>query len=392
MEGKKGAGLLQNMFSYNGYAAKCVLDVYNPDPSEPPKTTVKIVADSNRPLLFSYAPREGLFLSGSAGKKIEGNILGKLLSIPDNDVNKHIDFLETYGFFFPASADEYTAISGDDLCAIVNRTKATIRLMSAIAKRDYRSILICTSFLLFSPQITAGSETLSFSSCKHRFTQLLESYNNFPDYSQEPEAIVKGTITVHDSMRSSYVLEYDFYQAIRSGTDKTIIGSNSRWYKNLTAMYVGCQEENDNVRSVIDFFFHFQTEVSVFKEVELRKLIPFKRFDENAITDEFQKALLRVARIVLAEEINYNIAGIHPKYESSSLSASWQVDTLLEALYFSIFYMKAGVEIYKECENPTCKRDKFFLVEATRGNKKYCCPQCANAAAAQRYRNRKMSK
>ena len=39
MEGHKGEGLLQNMFSYNGYAAKCVKDVYNPDPSEPPKTT-----------------------------------------------------------------------------------------------------------------------------------------------------------------------------------------------------------------------------------------------------------------------------------------------------------------------------------------------------------------
>lgn len=392
MEGHKGEGLLQNMFSYNGYAAKCVKDVYNPDPSEPPKTTVKIVADPDRPLLFSYAPREGLFLSGAAGKKIEGNILGKLLSIPDNDVQRHIDFLETYGFFFPVSSDEYTAISGDDLCGIVNRVKATIRLMSAIAKRDYRSILICTSFLLFSQPLGVGPDATSLYSCRHRFTELLESYNHFPDYSQEPEAVVKGTITVQDTMRSSYVLEYSFYQAIKSGTDTTLLGSNSRWYKNLTAMYVGCQEEDVSVRSIIDFFFHFQTEVSIFKEVDLRKLTPFKRFDENSITGEFQKTLLKVARIVLAEEINFNIAGIHPKYEPGSLFASWQVDTLLEALYFSIFYMKAGVEIYKECENPHCKRDKYFLVEATRGNKKYCCPQCANAAAAQRYRNREMSK
>lgn len=78
MEGRKDTGLLQNMFSYSGYAAKCVQDVYNPDPSEPPKTTVKIVADLDRPLLFSYAPREGLFLGGVSGKKIEGNILGKI--------------------------------------------------------------------------------------------------------------------------------------------------------------------------------------------------------------------------------------------------------------------------------------------------------------------------
>jgi hypothetical protein len=104
-----------------------------------------------------------------------------------------------------------------------------------------------------------------------------------------------------------------------------------------------------------------------------------------------KEGLLKIARIVVAEEINYNIRGIHPKYDGGRLSASWQVDTLIQALYFSIFYMSAG-QIYKECENPSCKRDKYFLVEATRVNKKYCCPQCAKAAAAQRYRNRRLGK
>ena len=66
----------------------------------------------------------------------------------------------------------------------------------------------------------------------------------------------------------------------------------------------------------------------------------------------------------------------------SNNSKSWKA-------YFSIFYMRNG-EMYKECENPNCKRDKFFLVEATRTNKHYCCEQCRNAAGAQRYRNRKL--
>ncbi len=91
----------------------------------------------------------------------------------------------------------------------------------------------------------------------------------------------------------------------------------------------------------------------------------------------------------MAEEINHNIRGIHPKYNGGKLTATWQVDTLIEALYFSIFYMRNG-EMYKECENPNCKRDKFFLVEATRTNKHYCCEQCRNAAGAQRYRNRQL--
>ena len=54
--------------------------------------------------------------------------------------------------------------------------------------------------------------------------------------------------------------------------------------------------------------------------------------------------------------------------------------------------MKPGIEIYKECKNPNCKRDKYFLIEATRTNKEYCSIQCSRAAAAQRYRNRKLNK
>lgn len=392
MNGNRQAGLLQNMFTYTGFAAKCVQDVYNADPSEPPKTTVKIVADHEHPLLFSYAPREGLFLGGPGGKKIAGNILGKLLAIPDDSLSEHVSFIEKYGFFLPVRSDEFTAISGDDLIAIVNRIKATIRLISAIAKRDYKSMLICSAFLLFSSQIVVASETAPFSSCLHKFTELLETYNLFPDYSQDPEALHKGTITITDTLRGSYALDYDYYQAVRSGTDKTVPASNSRWYKNLTAMYVGCAGEPEDVRILIDFFFHFQTEVSVFETVSLRKIKPYRRIEDDAFTNEIQDALLKVARIVLAEEINHNIAGIHPKYAGRGLSASWQVDTFIEALYFSVFYMKAGVEIYKECGNPNCKRDKYFLVEATRGNKKYCCPQCANAAAAQRHRNKEMNK
>ena len=54
--------------------------------------------------------------------------------------------------------------------------------------------------------------------------------------------------------------------------------------------------------------------------------------------------------------------------------------------------MKPGIEIYKECQNPNCKREIYFLVNATATNKKYCCPACANAAAQRRARERKMHK
>ena len=392
MTGNNSEILFKNMFSYSGYGCRCVQDIQNTDPGEPPKTTVKMVADENQPLLFSYAPKEGLNLTGPAGGVIEGNILGKLLAVPSDDIQKHVEFIERYGFFQQLVSDEYTAIADDALFGFFNRIKATVRLMNAIAKREYKSMLINATYLLYSPRVEVliGDSTLA--TCYHRFTQLLNSYNLFPDYSQDAEAVVKGTITVPDTMKGSFPLDYEFYQAVRSGTDKTLVGSNTTWYKHIMAMYVGCRGEGEDIRRLIDFYFHFQTEVSIFQEVSFRKIKPYGSIGDDALTDEFKSELLRVARIVVTEEINYNIAGIHPKYEGAKLTASWQVDNLIEALYFSVFYMKPGVEIYKECENPNCKRDRYFLVEATRGNKKYCCPQCANAAAAQRHRSRKMKK
>jgi hypothetical protein len=52
--------------------------------------------------------------------------------------------------------------------------------------------------------------------------------------------------------------------------------------------------------------------------------------------------------------------------------------------------MKPGIELYKEGENPNCKHQKYFLINATVTNKKYCCPACGNAAAQRRSRQRKL--
>jgi hypothetical protein len=207
------------------------------------------------------------------------------------------------------------------------------------------------------------------------------------------EVFSYGTYSVPDTMLGGINhINYNFYNAVRQGSKTDLEGSQSTWFKHLVAMYVGCRAESEDVRVLIDFFYHFQTEVSVFKDVTFRKITPYTRFSEENFSENIKAALLKIARIIVAEEINHNIGGIHPRYDGGRLTASWQVDNLLQALYFSIFYMRAGVEIYKECENQNCKRDKFFLVEATRINKKYCCKQCSNAVAAQRHRNRQLDK
>ena len=381
---------LKTMFQHEGYGCLCAKDTVNTFPDEAPTVTLKVCPDTSTQLLFSYAPKDGLNMTGVAGGLHEKNILGKLLALPKGDINKHIEFIEKYGFLYPLPENEYTAIEASDLMDIINRIKSTISLYSYINKKDYRGVLIHVVYLLYSSvtELRIGDDV--FSTCTHRFKSLLDSYNLFPDLSREPEVAANGTYSVDDAfLGKKNAIDIGFYNAVRSGSDTDLQGSKAPWFKNLMAMYIGCKDVDEETRFLIDFFYHLQTEVSVIKEVHFGGFKSYKTFSEDALDDSFKNALLKIARIVVAEEINHNIRGIHPKYNGGKLTAIWQVDTLIEALYFSIFYMR-NCEMYKECENPNCKRDRFFLVEATRTNKHYCCEQCRNAAGAQRYRNRQL--
>ena len=381
---------LNTMFQYEGYRCLCAKDTVNTFPDEAPVVTLKICPDTHANLLFSYAPKDGLNMTGVAGGLHEKNILGKLLSLPKGDIEKHIEFIEKYGFLYPLPKNKYTAVDANDFAEIINRIKSTIRLYSCINKKDYRGILIHVVYLLFAPvtELRIGDDV--FSTCIHLFKNLLDSYNLFPDLSREPEVAANGTYSVQDTfLGTKNPIDISFYNAIRSGSDTGLQGSKDPWFKNLMAMYVGCKDTDEDTRLLIDFFYHLQTEVSVIKEVYFGGFKSYTTFNEDALSDSFKAVLLKIARIVVAEEINHNIRGIHPKFNGGRLMATWQVDTLIEALYFSIFYMRNG-EIYKECENPNCKRDRFFLVAATRSNKHYCCKQCRDAAGAQRYRNRQL--
>lgn len=381
---------LKTMFQYEGYGCLCAKDTVNTSPGEAPTVTLKVCLDPNAHLLFSYAPKDGLNMTGVAGGIHDKNILGKLLALPKGDVDKHIEFIEKYGFLYPLPENEYTAVEASNLIEIINRIKSTIRLYSCINKKDFRGVLIQVIYLLFSPVIELRIGDAAYSTCTHRFKSLIDSYNFFPDLSREPEVAANGTYSVDDAfLGKRNAIDISFYNAVRSGSDTNLQGSKDPWFKNLMAMYIGCKDVDEETRFLIDFFYHLQTEVSVIKEVYFGGFKSYTTFSEDALDDSFKNALLKIARIVVAEEINHNIRGIHPKYNGGKLTATWQVNTLIEALYFSIFYMRNG-EMYKECENPNCKRDRFFLVEATRTNKHYCCEQCRNAAGAQRYRNRQL--
>ena len=84
---------LKTMFQHEGYGCLCAKDTVNTSPSDAPTITLKVCPNTSEHLLFSYAPKDGLNMTGIAGGLHEKNILGKLLALPKEDVDKYIEFL-----------------------------------------------------------------------------------------------------------------------------------------------------------------------------------------------------------------------------------------------------------------------------------------------------------
>lgn len=86
-------------------------------------------------------------------------------------------------------------------------------------------------------------------------------------------------------------------------------------------------------------------------------------------------SLIEIAKYIIVEEIN---------------APSWKVDSLLCATYFSIFYLKPDLELYRPCDNPRCGH--YFLVKTTSTRNRFCSQECCNRVTQDRYRKRKRKK
>lgn len=109
--------------------------------------------------------------------------------------------------------------------------------------------------------------------------------------------------------------------------------------------------------------------------------------NSNNFSEIMKVAVIEIAKFLIKEEINYNIKDIHPVYDPETMTPSWKVDSLLSAVYFSIFYLKPDLELYRPCDNPRCGR--YFLVNTTSTRKRFCSKECCNRVTQDRYRKRK---
>ena len=383
---------VNNLFELDSYSCKCEKDTNNIIPGEPPETTLKLYSLADKPIHFSYSDKDGLNLTGNQGRVIIKNVLGQILALKEDDADSFIRLISKIGFILPVSSSNYEAVELTALAEIVKRIRATISLMNAIdGKTAYEHIRLfnAMTFLLYSSPVQLDLESEKYSSCQHELYQLLHNPLPVRDFRGDHDSILdNGNFVVTDSVSSTGRSEIsrDLFNQLQAGTLGTIPGQSSSEYRNLFFAYTSAMKVHSDWSFIVDFYMNYQNHVGIIDKVDIDQITYYDPHAQFSLTDELKEALPKAARMVLSDEINHNIRSIHMQYDGVGLAPRWQIDTLLQALYFAIFYMKPGVKIYKRCANPNCKRDIFFLTDRTKTNTKYCSTQCRSAAGQRRRR------
>lgn len=366
------------LFKFETCSCNCVEDIEHVAPNIKPISRFKLNALPNKPLLFGYAAKDGLVRISPNGTIEEKNILGTLISLGNKPTTSLITFFKNNGFLFPICDNNYEEFDEINMYKIIDRLKMTVELMTASneIRKNYKKICDLTIKLLFSDDFsiktTAMKET--YSSCHYHYTEILMNTPSQLVFSRQQEEFEGDCFNINDSIYGTYTLNIEDYYKIIGGYT-SIPGFQNEFYQKITSMYIN-YEVDDISKKISDFLFHF--------------LHDMNGDSSKGFTVEMKSALIEIAKHVIGEEINANLDGIHPVYNSKTMSPYWKVDSLLCAAYFSIFYLKPDLELYRPCENPRCGR--YFLVKTTSTRNKFCSQECCNRVTQDRYRKRKREK
>lgn len=375
------------LFRFESCPCDCVADLEHIAPGEEPLKKYKLQALPESKLVFAYAAKKGLVRIAPNGTIEESNVLGTLMSLTNKPFKDLTSFMKENGFLFPVSTGKYEEIDGNTLYSIMERLRMTVELMTAANEihKDYQKIFLFTVNLLFAGDLTVKTDAMAqaYTSKHHSYIDLLQSADFNVSYEREHEAFNSDYYTVTDSIYGSYKLSVQEYNDIAGGYSAKP-GFNDLLFRNITALYLNLNGRGME-RKITDFLFHYFHEIGILDFSNGSAYYTEPNLD--AFTKEMKEALVDIARYIIGEEINANLDGIHPVYNAATMSPSWKVDNLLCALYFSIFYLKPDLELYRPCDNPNC--GKYFLVKTTSTKTRYCSTECCNRVTQARYRKKR---
>ena len=249
---------------------------------------------------------------------------------------------------------------------LISRLKTCVDLINEITNnnKSYKNILN-NAFDLFSADtinVKLGIEKIYSSAIHSLYRDILDNNRLTNDNGIKKLKNANGDFEIKDTIYDSYILDSDYYYENQEDCDDA-------FYKRLMYIYVNKKSEYSNEEKyIIDTLFHY-----------FHDFLP-KATADTELDDKLKDGVITFAKLMVKEEIDHNIKGVHASYDTNKMEPKWRVDNLFTALYMSLFYLRANNYIYKQC--PHC--GTYFVVSRTTSKRVYCTDNCRNNAAAKK--------
>lgn len=372
-------------FIFESYKADVRIDTISKTPKQPSTFELKVNADENNPIKFAYQYGDGLVAIERINTKRASNILGEFLKI-NNDFEEYCGFFQKYGFLLNIPTDRFAKIDPIQIIKISQRLKCTVDLINEVNNyydADYRKMMELSLFLFFDEGWIIQIDKEKIQSPKYELAELIygDAFNKIIETVNKQEEINKGYFTIKDTLLNSYNLNAKEYHEILDGYS-TKPGFDDFRYKAITYLYANYMDIDSKTRELIDLLFHYYHELGIPSKIESNHITYFTRFKKDKMDNYFIDGINDFAKYIIKHEIDANISKIHPVYNEEEMRPDWKVDSLISAMYFSLFYLDSKNEMMRRCEH--CGR--YFVVKRSTSTKIYCDSYCRNNAQQAKHR------
>ena len=353
----------------------------------PPEQFVKLCPVDNKILRFAYKPGYGLIKNGDPNsQKRVNNLLGEFLKIDSDDYNSLLNFFNDYGFLFKTNNDMFQKVELATITKIHNRLHALLDLINHVndvEETNLKKIIELSLYLIFEDDWSLELNTnIIKTSAKHPIKDLIDSAFNVHEIDRRLEVINKGSFKINDILFGEIEIQDSIYREIINGPSVTL-GYDDYRFKAITYLYANYNFNDFKTREFIDLLFNFFYQIGIPKDITFNNVTYYSRYNYQSLDEhKFYDSVLELAKHVIKIELEHHLKDIRPLYDAEEMQPKWNVVSLLDALYFSIFYLDSKTEMYRHCKY--C--GTYFPVKRSNATKIYCDGYCRGNAQQSRHR------
>lgn len=352
---------------------------------------LKIAANEDNVIKFAYQYGEGLIrIDNQVNTKRRSNILGEFIKIKFDDLYGYINFIQNHGFLFPIDSNELFSLDPKCLPLISKRLNATLDLLNIVngeydkheyedERYHYKKMFELALYIFIENEWNIEFKQKIYKSFEYPLQKLLLDgpYDAIRETVSKQEEVNKKSFTIKDSIVGEYELDSSFYRNLINGYD-----ISNDVYKAIVYIFANKQTSNEQENQIIDTIFHFYHDVGIISKIDYDTVNYIANPKWSNITNDLEDGILEFAKYVIKNEIDYGIINIRPVYNEYNMEPNWNVDSLLSAMYFSLFYLDSKKEMWKRCAY--C--NSLFLVKRSSSNKIYCNEYCCRNSQQAKHR------